>query len=224
MISGQTLRVCPEGKPVSTFPDHALGAGLGTAGVSAAPCRRQAQRTMPVGIDEGQDFRNRRIRLRPLPYLVQTLGKDAGAVKQLLIERPYHREALAGELAASHADNIEARETRVLATRKTKRDHVAAHAACGPDHGLKPDPDELMGGGEAAHKNKIADLAVTAERSLGCEDHVVADLTILAYMPAVQEVTAISYSFHAPPADSPCLHGHLCPDRVAIADLKAEEC
>src|SRR5216683_7884933 len=25
MISGQTLRVCPEGKPVPTFPDHALG-------------------------------------------------------------------------------------------------------------------------------------------------------------------------------------------------------
>jgi hypothetical protein len=24
MISGQTLRVCPEGKPVPTFPDHAL--------------------------------------------------------------------------------------------------------------------------------------------------------------------------------------------------------
>src|SRR6266699_4650457 len=24
MISGQTLRVCPEGKPVSTFPDHPL--------------------------------------------------------------------------------------------------------------------------------------------------------------------------------------------------------
>jgi hypothetical protein len=23
MISGQTLRVCPEGKPVPTFPDHA---------------------------------------------------------------------------------------------------------------------------------------------------------------------------------------------------------
>jgi len=26
MISGQTLGVCPEGKPVSTFPDHALDA------------------------------------------------------------------------------------------------------------------------------------------------------------------------------------------------------
>src|ERR1700720_2273138 len=25
MISGQTLRICPEGKPVSTFPDHAPG-------------------------------------------------------------------------------------------------------------------------------------------------------------------------------------------------------
>src|SRR5690348_15796952 len=27
MISAQTLRVCREGKPVSTFPDHALGSG-----------------------------------------------------------------------------------------------------------------------------------------------------------------------------------------------------
>src|SRR5258707_3644078 len=27
MISGQTLRVCPEGKPVPTFPDHALSDG-----------------------------------------------------------------------------------------------------------------------------------------------------------------------------------------------------
>jgi hypothetical protein len=28
MISGQTLRVCPEGKPVSTIPDHALNLAL----------------------------------------------------------------------------------------------------------------------------------------------------------------------------------------------------
>ncbi|WP_207234629.1 hypothetical protein, partial [Bradyrhizobium sp. Leo170] len=27
MISAQTLRVCREGKPVSTFPDHALEGG-----------------------------------------------------------------------------------------------------------------------------------------------------------------------------------------------------
>src|SRR5580704_16346389 len=27
MVSAQTLRVCREGKPVSTFPDHALAAG-----------------------------------------------------------------------------------------------------------------------------------------------------------------------------------------------------
>ena len=33
MISGQTLRVCPEGKPVPTFPDHALAslAGVGSS-------------------------------------------------------------------------------------------------------------------------------------------------------------------------------------------------
>jgi hypothetical protein len=29
MISGQTLRVCPEGKPLPTFPDHALNYSRG---------------------------------------------------------------------------------------------------------------------------------------------------------------------------------------------------
>jgi hypothetical protein len=35
MISGQTLRVSPEGKPVSTFPDHALGVLAGIAAEAA---------------------------------------------------------------------------------------------------------------------------------------------------------------------------------------------
>jgi hypothetical protein len=37
MISAQTLRVCREGKPVSTFPDHALGAAMAPAVVMPAP-------------------------------------------------------------------------------------------------------------------------------------------------------------------------------------------
>src|SRR5262245_2671813 len=32
MISAQTLRVCREGKPVSTFPDHALSVSTGVGG------------------------------------------------------------------------------------------------------------------------------------------------------------------------------------------------
>jgi len=31
MISAQTLRVCREGKPLHTFPDHALGSKLNQA-------------------------------------------------------------------------------------------------------------------------------------------------------------------------------------------------
>src|SRR3984893_14983845 len=38
MISAQTLRVCREGKPVPTFPDHALGASQ--AHVLVDPCGR----------------------------------------------------------------------------------------------------------------------------------------------------------------------------------------
>jgi hypothetical protein len=41
MISGQTLRVCPEGKPVSTFPDHALKQkGRREAGLSVDQIRK----------------------------------------------------------------------------------------------------------------------------------------------------------------------------------------
>src|SRR5713101_8664078 len=48
MISGQTLRVCPEGKPVPTFPDHALLFETIPAGIRREPAaeflRQRAQR------------------------------------------------------------------------------------------------------------------------------------------------------------------------------------
>jgi len=84
---------------------------------------------MPCGIDEGQDFRDRRICRPEVSHLVQTIGKDARAVKQLLIKRFYRRKAFERELAAFHADDVEARKTGVLATGKTKRNHVSTHTA-----------------------------------------------------------------------------------------------
>src|SRR5580704_5022476 len=87
-----------------------------------------AQFAMFSGVDEGKDFRDRRVCARKTPDPVQALGEHPRTVKQLLIKRPYHGEALAGELAAFHADDVEAGERRVLAARKRKRDHVAAYA------------------------------------------------------------------------------------------------
>jgi hypothetical protein len=107
----------------------APGSAVKQSGLEFAPCRRQAQRPMAFGADEGQDFRYRRIRALKPPRPVQTLGKGAGAVEQLFIEYPDGGKALAGELAAFHANHIEARETGVLAACQTIRDHVAAHAA-----------------------------------------------------------------------------------------------
>src|SRR6267154_3195861 len=37
-IVRQTLRVCPEGKPVPTFPDHALAPTMGDRLVACCPC------------------------------------------------------------------------------------------------------------------------------------------------------------------------------------------
>src|SRR5882762_10719930 len=122
---------------------------------------------MLSGIDESQDFRDGGIRTRQMPHLVQTFGKDPGAVKQLLIKRSYHREALAGELAAFHADDVETGERSKLAARKSERDYVAANAAEGADHHLCPHPGELMHGRQAADENEIADLAVAAQRCRG---------------------------------------------------------
>jgi hypothetical protein len=42
MISAQTLRVCREGKPVSTFPDHALESPNNLAMTSQNPIETEA--------------------------------------------------------------------------------------------------------------------------------------------------------------------------------------
>ena len=63
----------------------------------------------------------------------------------------------------------------ILAVDEAERDDVAAHAADAADHRLRSDPRELMHGRQPADEDEIADLAVTAERGRGREDHVVAD-------------------------------------------------
>ena len=57
---------------------------------------RLAQFAILSRIDESQNFRDRRIRVRQIPDLVQTLGKDAGTMKQLLIKRSYQSRAARG--------------------------------------------------------------------------------------------------------------------------------
>src|ERR1700716_1472300 len=86
-----------------------------------AVLRRLTQFAMFPGIDKSQDFRNRRICSRQISRRVQTLGKHPRAVKQLLIKRLYRDETLAAELAAFHADDVEAGELGELAAGKCKR-------------------------------------------------------------------------------------------------------
>src|SRR5260370_9825872 len=127
-----------------------------------------------------------------MPHLVQTIGKDARALTQLNLKRTYQREALAGKLAAFHADEIETGENSILPARKAIRDHVAAHAGESADHHLRTHPAELMHCRQAAHENKIADLAVPAERRRGRKNHVVADAAVVSAMAAIHEITAIA--------------------------------
>src|SRR6201999_1663519 len=106
---------------------------------------------------------------------------------------------------------------------QTKRNHVAAHAAAAADHHLRPDPRKLMHRGKAADKDEIADLAVAAKRGGGGKNHIVADLTVVADMAAIHEITAIADPGNPTPGNGAGVHGYLLSDRAALADLKFRE-
>src|SRR5580698_1850787 len=175
---------------------------------------------MLAGIDEGEDFGNRRIRHSERARRIQPFGKDPGRFKQLLIERPDRGEPLTRKLAAFHADNVEAFETRILTVYKAIRNDVAANAADATDHGLLTNACELMHGRQAADENKIADLTMSAERRRGCENDVVADLAIVTHVAAIHEVAAVADAGSAAAADCAGAHRDRLPDRATVADLK----
>src|SRR6476661_2749953 len=174
-----------------------------------AASRRLTQLPMLAGIDEGEDFRDRGILSRQIPVRFQTIGEHARAVKQRLIERSYHRKTRAGESAALHPDDVEAGERAVLAAHQGERDHVAAHAGKRPDHHLRAHPAVLMDRRQAANENKIADLAMPAQRRRGREDHVVADDAVVPDMAAIHEIAAVPDAGQAATGHGACAHGRL---------------
>src|ERR1700704_1572610 len=180
----------------------------------------KTERAMLAFADEGEDFRDGRIFRGLRLHGGQTLGKNTGAMKQLLIERPHSGEALLGELAALHADDVEAFEARILAVDEAERNDVAAHAADAADHHLRPDPRELMHSRQPADEDEVADLAVTAQRRRGRKDHVIADLAIVPDMAAVHEVAALTDPRHAAARNRAGVHGNGFADGAAGADLE----
>src|SRR4051812_17846657 len=104
----------------------------------------QAERAMLALRDEGEDFSNRRVFAGERLHGTQPLGKDAGTVKQLLVERAHRRQPLLGELAALHADDVQPFERGILAVDEAERDDVATHTADAADHHLRPDPGKLV--------------------------------------------------------------------------------
>src|SRR5690242_483929 len=112
---------------------------------------------MPAAIDEGEDLGDRRVLAGERAYRGETLGEHARTVEQLLIKAAYRGKPLAGELAALHADDVEAFEHGILAIDEAVRNDVAAHAADAADHHAMADPGELMHRGQAADIDGIAD-------------------------------------------------------------------
>src|SRR6187431_880934 len=98
--------ITPTGEEISEAADI-MAAAIPSSGFVAV-VGRQAQRAMLAVADEGEDFGDRRIAGRQRLHVIEPFGKDAGAMKQLLIERAYGGEAIPGEFAPLHADDVEA--------------------------------------------------------------------------------------------------------------------
>src|SRR5271170_7113076 len=83
MISGQTLRVCPEGKPVPTFPDHALEIHpQSDAAVDSVADRLRSQRAVDKEIDD--------------PAIDNAESQPAAIFEPVLVSDRRHYRAVAG--------------------------------------------------------------------------------------------------------------------------------
>src|SRR5260370_40233948 len=96
--------ITPTGEEIPETADIMVAAI--PSSVLVAVVGRKAQRAVLAVADEGEDFRNRRILRGHRLHRGQPLGKDPGAVKQFLVERPHRRQPVLGELAPLHADDV----------------------------------------------------------------------------------------------------------------------
>ena len=110
-------------------------------------------------------------------------GEDAGSVKQLLIKRPYAstdvrvvnlRRFMPMMLRPSSTAYWPLTSPNGITSPRTPQ--TPPTITCGPIRVI------LVHRGQPADENEIADLAVSAQRRRGREDHVVADLAVMADM------------------------------------------
>src|ERR1700730_9616563 len=142
--------------------------------------------------DEGEDFRDRGIRARQRLHLTQPFGENARSVKQRLIERPYHGKPLAREIAAFHANDIEAFEASILTIGESERNHITTNATDAPNHRLRSNPDELVHRRQPADVNEVADFTMAAQCRGRREDSVVSDNAIVTDVAVVHEISTSS--------------------------------
>src|SRR5258706_259636 len=69
----------------------------------------------------------------------------------------------------------------------------------------------------------LTDLAVATKSRRGRKNNVVSDDAVVTDMADIHEITAIPDARNAAAGHGPGVHGHLLPERAALADLKAGE-
>ena len=185
-------------------------------------CRPEgtARRCLPPSM-KAQDFRDRGILRRQRLHRAQPLGENAGAVKQLLIER-HARWRAASRVNLRRFMPMMLRPSRLAYWPLTRPNGITSPRTpqtpptitCGPIRVNWCTADE------PADEDKIADLAMAAERGRGRKDHVIADLAVVADMAAVHEIAALADARHAAARDRAGVHGDGSPDGAAGADLE----
>ena len=151
---------------------------------------------------------------------LETLGENAGAVKQLLIERAHRGEALRVNLRRFMPMMLRPSSaaywplTRPNGIMSPRTPQTPPTITCGPIAG------ELVHRRQPADVDEVADLAVTAQRCRRREDHVIADRAVMPDMAVVHEIAAVADARQPAALDRADIHRHAFADGAAVADLE----
>src|SRR5579864_878817 len=181
---------------------------------------RKTKRPMLAIFDESQNVSYGVIFARHRLHRLKSFGENSRSVKQLEIERTKLGQALAGKVAAPHANDVQSFKNRVLTVDESEWNDIAANAANAAHHDLMAYPGELVHGGQASDIDKIADFAVAAQCRRTRKDHIIADHAIMPDMAVIHEEAAIADPREAPALHCADIHGDAFANRASRTDLQ----
>src|SRR5579859_3638725 len=192
----------------------------GAAPLSAIRAFRLADRAARICPNEGDDVVNWRNPSVFPGHLVDTLDERPFSREQVLIGAAQSADVFATEPAALHADDVEPVEPCAVAHYLAVGNDVPLDARHAPNHGMAPDPHELVYRAETAQHRVVFNDHMTGQLGIVRHHYPIANLTVVSDVNPDHEQRRVADAGHHAPAGRARVHHHVFADRVVAADLE----